>query len=155
MCVNVSPHQLRRENFVQMLADVVTDTHCDPTWIVVELTQTSLSVDDSTSIEILASLHALGIGIALGDFGTGYASLSYLRRFPLDYVKIDRSFISGTDRVEEDDAIIAAITAMSHTLNLSVVAEGVETESQSARIKALGCDAIEAYLHGRDRQAGS
>ena len=148
MCVNVSPHQLRQENFVQMLADVVSDTHCDPAWLVIELTESSLIVDDSTSIEILDSLRALGVGIALDDFGTGYASLSYLRRFPLDYVKIDRSFISGTDRVEEDDAIISAITAMSHTLNLSVVAEGVETEAQSARIKALGCDAIQGYLHG-------
>lgn len=149
MCVNVSPHQLRHENFVQMLAAIVTETNCDPAWLVIELTESSLIDDDSSSIELLDSLRALGVGIALDDFGTGYASLSYLRRFPLDYVKIDRSFINGTDRVEEDDAIIAAITALSHTLNLSVVAEGVETEAQSARVRALGCDAIQGYLHGR------
>lgn len=148
VCVNVSPHQLRQENFVQLLADVVSDAACDPGWLVIELTESSLIVDDAGSIEILDALRTLGVGIALDDFGTGYASLSYLRRFPLDYVKIDRSFISGADRTEEDDAIIAAIIAMSHTLKLNVVAEGVETETQFERVKALGCDATQGFLHG-------
>lgn len=149
MCVNVSPHQLRHENVVQTIADILVETNCKPAWLVIELTESSLIVDDASSIELIDALRALGVGIALDDFGTGYASLSYLRRFPLDYVKIDRSFVSGPDRAEEDDAIIAAITAMSHTLKLSVVAEGVETEAQFARVKALGCDAAQGYLHGR------
>jgi len=149
MCVNVSPHQLRQDGFVPMISAIVAETHCDPAWLVLELTESSLIDDDSGSIELIDALRALGVGIALDDFGTGYASLSYLRRFPLDYVKIDRSFISGTDRRDEDDAIIAAITAMSHTLKLSVVAEGVETEEQLLRVKALGCDASQGYLHGR------
>lgn len=148
MCVNVSPHQLRHEDFIQMIADALATTDCAAEWLVLELTESSLIADDAGSVELIDSLRALGVGIALDDFGTGYASLSYLRRFPLDYVKIDRSFVSGPDRADEDDAIIAAITAMSHTLKLSVVAEGVETEAQFMRVKALGCDASQGYLHG-------
>jgi len=149
MCVNVSPYQLRHESFVATLDSVVRETNCDPNWLVVELTESSLIVDDDASHELLSELRTLGVSIALDDFGTGYASLSYLRQFPLDYVKIDRSFISGPDRVDEDDAIIGAITSMSHALNLRVVAEGVETEAQAERVRALGCDAIQGYMIGR------
>jgi len=149
MSVNVSPHQLRQEHFVAKLSAVLADTACDPGWIVLELTESSLIIDDSASIELLNKIRAIGVGIALDDFGTGYASLSYLRTFPLDYVKIDRSFISGEGRIDEDDAIIAAITAMSHILNLEVVAEGIETAAQAERARALGCDAIQGYFFGR------
>ena len=155
VCVNVSPHQLRHEHFIADLARAFHETGCDPAWVVVELTESSLIIDDEASIDVLKAIRALGASIALDDFGTGYASLSYLRRFPLDVVKIDRSFITGLGTVEEDDAIIAAITTMSHTLNLTVVAEGVETETQADRIRLLGCDSLQGYLLGRPKPVDS
>ena len=149
VCVNVSPHQLRQEDFIANITSVLRETHCQAQWLTLEITETSLIVDDSGSIDLLNAVRELGIGIALDDFGTGYASLSYLRKFPFNYVKIDKSFIHGIEEIREDDAIVRAITTMSHTLGLEVIAEGIESDAQADCARALGCDALQGSLFGQ------
>ena len=114
-----------------------------------ELTESQLLDDIDNAITISRQLRALGVKLAIDDFGTGYSSLSYLKRFPVDYVKIDRSFICELDQVGEDSAIVRAIIAMVHSLELKVVAEGVETQAQADFLKAHGCDEMQGYLISR------
>ena len=109
---------------------------------------------DSTRRQ-LDGLRALGVELSIDDFGTGFSSMSYLRRFPLDELKIDKSFISGTPGDAVDLAIVKAIIALAHSLDLRVVAEGVETEAQRTRLLALGCDIFQGYLCSRPLPAAS
>jgi EAL domain-containing protein (putative c-di-GMP-specific phosphodiesterase class I) len=99
-----------------------------------------------TTIEGIDALRALGVSLSIDDFGTGYSSLGYLRRFPVDSVKIDRSFVDGLGTESEDSAIVAAVVSLGHALGLSVVAEGVETDDQLAELGALGCDRAQGFL---------
>jgi EAL domain-containing protein (putative c-di-GMP-specific phosphodiesterase class I) len=101
------------------------------------------------SAEVLQRLHDLGVKVAIDDFGTGYSSLYYLKRFPVDVVKIDRSFVDGLGTDADDDAIVTAVLSLGHALGLRVVAEGVETEAQRDRLIGLGCDAGQGYLMSR------
>ena len=149
VCANISPLQLRRDDFVDDVAAALRDTCCLPEWLTIELTESSLISDFKASAEQLHKLREIGVRVALDDFGTGYASLSYLRKFPLDYVKIDRSFIAGLGENPDDDAIIAAITTMAHTLQLEVVAEGIESLAQADRATVLGCDKLQGFLFGK------
>ena len=147
--VNLSVKQLRQGNFVSLVRQVLEETGLPADRLELELTESQLLDDIDNAINISRQLHALGVKLAIDDFGTGYSSLSYLKRFPVDYVKIDRSFISELGQVGEDSAIVRAIIAMVHSLELKVVAEGVETQAQMDFLKAHGCDEVQGYLISR------
>ena len=153
LAVNISARQFRERDFESHLAQCLAQTGCDPRRLKLELTESVVldSVDDA--IERMQRLRQLGLGFSLDDFGTGYSSLAYLKRLPLDQVKIDRAFVHhlGTDR--HDEAIIAAILAMSHTIGLSVVAEGVETEQQWALLAQHGCQGFQGYYFAKPMPA--
>lgn len=147
--VNLSVKQLRQGNFVSLVRQVLEETGLPADRLELELTESQLLDDIDNAINISRQLRALGVKLAIDDFGTGYSSLSYLKRFPVDFVKIDRSFISELDQVGEDSAIVRAIIAMVHSLELKVVAEGVETQAQMDFLKAHGCDEMQGYLISR------
>lgn len=149
IAVNVSSQQLQRSNFLKMVDDILQKTKIPPTNLMLELTE-SILIDDSKKIlEILNSLKARGIKLVIDDFGTGYSSLSYLKRFPIDKLKIDRSFVNGIDSDPNDAAIVQTIIAMAHILGLQVVAEGVETENQLKFLRLHQCDEIQGYYFSR------
>ncbi|TCD22482.1 EAL domain-containing protein [Pseudomonas sp. IC_126] len=152
--VNLSVKQLRQGNFVSLVRQVLVETGLPAELLELELTESQLLDDIDNAASISHQLRALGVKLAIDDFGTGYSSLSYLKRFPVNYVKIDRSFISELDQVGEDSAIVRAIIAMVHSLELKVVAEGVETQAQMDFLKEQGCDEIQGYLISRPVPAG-
>jgi EAL domain-containing protein (putative c-di-GMP-specific phosphodiesterase class I) len=121
----------------------------DPRGLLLEITE-SVAMDDTPStMETLRELKALGVRIGIDDFGTGHTSLAYLKRFPVDFLKIDRSFVAGFDRDRENQAIVAAVIRLAHDLNIEVIAEGVETAEQLARLREMGCDAAQGYYWWR------
>ena len=151
--VNLSAKQLRQGNLVSLVRQTLQETGLPAAMLELELTESQLLDDVENAINICNQLRALGVKLAIDDFGTGYSSLSYLKRFPVDYVKIDKTFISELDHTRGDTAIIRAIIAMVHGLELEVVAEGVETQAQMDFLKDLHCDEIQGYLISRPVQA--
>jgi len=144
--VNLSGHQLRQGNLVSLVRQVLEDTGLAPHCLELEITESQLLENVDYVIATFQQLHELGVKLAIDDFGTGYSSLSYLKRFAVDYVKIDQTFIRGVGTCVEDDAITKAIIAMAHSLELKVVAEGVENEVQLAFLKEHQCDEVQGYL---------
>jgi len=144
--VNVSAIELRRSGFSREFVDLLSDRGIAPSRLRVEVTETAMLTNTSNVLETLRALRAAGAQVALDDFGTGYSSLSYLKRFPVDYVKVDRSFVDGVATDEDDAAIVAAIVAMSHALDLEVIAEGVEQHAQALVLQQMGCDLAQGYL---------
>jgi len=128
---------------------VLEETGLAPELLELELTESQLLDSVEHIIATFQQLRDLGVKLAIDDFGTGYSSLSYLKRFPVDYVKIDQSFIRGLGEGSEDAAITRAIIAMAHSLELKVVAEGVENQEQLDFLKAQGCDEVQGYLISR------
>ncbi|AYC34928.1 EAL domain-containing protein [Pseudomonas cavernae] len=151
--VNISMHQLRQGNLVSLVRQVLTETELPPRLLELELTESQLLDNVESVISTFRQLRELGVKLAIDDFGTGYSSLSYLKRFPVDYVKIDQTFIRDLSANGEDAAITRAIIAMAHSLELKVVAEGVETQAQMDFLKAQGCDEIQGYLISRPVEA--
>jgi diguanylate cyclase (GGDEF)-like protein len=149
VAVNISAAQFRLSDFVSEVAALVSETGVDVGRIELEITEGLLLGDDHSTLETLANLRALGFRIALDDFGTGYSSLSYLQRYPIDKIKIDRSFISNLGTDPSADAVVNAIVRLARALRLDVIAEGVETELQRVRLAAAGCDDIQGYLFGK------
>ncbi len=145
LAVNLSARQLRQRSLVAWVKQVLEDTGLDPSRLELELTESQLMQNTEGAIAVLDELKALGVRIAIDDFGTGYSSLSCLRRFPVDVVKIDRSFIANITSDPEDAAIARAVIAMAHTLRLEVVAEGVETAEQLALLRDWQCDTAQGY----------
>ncbi len=143
MAVNLSARQLAQPDLVQQVADALERTGAPAERIYLEITESVLMAE--TSVDSMVALRALGVRLSIDDFGTGYSSLGYLRRFPVDTVKVDRSFVDGLGTESEDSAIVAAVVSLGHTLGLSVVAEGVETERQLAELRALGCDRAQGF----------
>ncbi|MHA6491855.1 EAL domain-containing protein [Pseudomonas borbori] len=144
--VNLSVHQLRQGNLVSLVRQVLLETQLAPQFLELELTESQLLDNVENVISTFQQLRDLGVQLAIDDFGTGYSSLSYLKRFPVDYVKIDQSFIRDLSIKGEDAAITRAIIAMAHSLELKVVAEGVETQEQLDFLKAQHCDEVQGYL---------
>ncbi len=147
--VNVSGHQLIEGDLIADIALILASHDVDPHWLEVELTEGSLMENTQHTIAGLQRLRAMGVKISIDDFGTGYSSLAYLRRFPIDTLKIDIAFIREVTSNPQDAAITRTIIELAHSLNLRVVAEGVETQAQLAFLKAAGCDQIQGYLFSR------
>jgi diguanylate cyclase (GGDEF)-like protein/PAS domain S-box-containing protein len=143
--VNVSPRQFHRDDFIDTLKDVLRDTGLDPAFLELELTENMVMHDGEHMIETLRDIKRLGVHISVDDFGTGYSSLSYLKRFPVDRLKIDRSFVRDIAAEADDAAIVRTIIALGHNLGLKVLAEGVETEAQLAFLKSNDCDEMQGY----------
>jgi len=146
MSINVSGIQFAKSDLSTTIELALNKSGLDPRYLVIEITESTIMANPSGAVETLANLKALGVGIALDDFGTGYSSLNYLRRFPIDTLKIDHSFIIDIDKNPEDEEIVAAIVAMAHALNLRVVVEGVETQEQLRVVVDKKCDAIQGFL---------
>jgi diguanylate cyclase (GGDEF)-like protein/PAS domain S-box-containing protein len=155
LSINISPRQFRQEDLPDLVAGALRETGADATAFTFELTEGMVMHDVESALVSLRALKQLGISLSLDDFGTGYSSLSYLRRFPLDEVKIDRSFVSELHHNEDDAAIAAAVVAMSQRLGLRVVAEGVELDEQLAALERLGCHEVQGFLLGRPLDAES
>ena len=149
MAVNLSPRQFAHESLLQDVARVLKETGLDPAWLELEITESMVMRQPEQAVALLGSLRAMGIHLSIDDFGTGYSSLSYLKRFPLDSVKIDRSFILDIPGSDDDVAITQAIIAMAHSLRLKVIAEGVETEEQLRFLRENGCDEMQGYYFCR------
>jgi len=153
VAINVSPRQFRQEDLAERVATVFAETGADPTYVTLELTESMVMQDVNSTLVALRTLKQLGLTISLDDFGTGYSSLSYLRRFPIDELKIDKSFINDIHENADDAAIAAAIIAMAISLGLSVVAEGVEREEQVHLLMKMGCTQVQGYYFGRPTDA--
>ena len=149
VAVNVSAAQLRLKDFVPNLRRVIEETGVDTRRIELEITEGLLLGDDAAVLDRLQQIRSLGLRIALDDFGTGYSSLSYLQRYPIDKIKIDRSFIANLGVEGDADAVVSAIVRLALALRLDVIAEGVETEAQRLRLAAAGCGDIQGYLFGK------
>ncbi|MBY0488643.1 MAG: EAL domain-containing protein [Gemmatimonadaceae bacterium] len=155
VAVNLSPRHLLLPEVVTDIQQAIHDAHCDPQALVVEITETVLAANESIIAERLKVLRELGVQIALDDFGTGYSSLAYLRRFPIDILKVDRSFLADHDADITADGVTRAIVSIGHSLGLRTVAEGVETERQLDQLVRLGCGYAQGFVIARpgDRQA--
>jgi diguanylate cyclase (GGDEF)-like protein len=149
VAVNLSARQFRHGEIVKTIDRILITLEVDPNWIELEITESLLMDDTEASQVALNDLKALGFAIYLDDFGTGYSSLAYLKKFPIDGLKIDRSFIRDIPGDADDEAITCAIIALSQALRLKVVAEGVETSSQLAFLENAGCDEIQGFLFAR------
>jgi diguanylate cyclase (GGDEF)-like protein/PAS domain S-box-containing protein len=147
--VNLSPRQLSQPGFEEAVRDVLAETGMTPSRLAFEITETVLMDLAPFTLGVVHRLRDLGVHFAIDDFGTGYSSLSYLRRFQVDALKVDRSFVGGLGRNPEDSAIVAAVVSLAHALGLSAVAEGVETEDQLERLRALGCDLGQGHYLAR------
>jgi EAL domain-containing protein (putative c-di-GMP-specific phosphodiesterase class I) len=145
IAVNLSPSQFRQGDIVTIIRDALNDAGLEACFLEVELTETAVMSDPEESIAILERLSAMGVLVSVDDFGTGYSSMSYLRRFPIDKLKIDRSFVSEVMSRPEDASIVRAIVSLAHSLRLKVVAEGVESAEQLEFLRTLGCDQYQGY----------
>jgi EAL domain-containing protein (putative c-di-GMP-specific phosphodiesterase class I) len=147
--VNVSAVQFAREDFIQLVSSILAETGLQPANLELELTESVVMHDLALSARKMAELRALGVSIAIDDFGTGYSALSYLQQLPVDYLKIDRSFVQEISGGTNPPRLIQAIVTMAHGLGIKVTAEGVETEQQLAALREMGCDQVQGYLLGR------
>ena len=147
--VNVSSIQFARQDVPSIVQKALSESRLDPRCLELEITESAIMSDPETAVKMLDQIKALGVNIALDDFGTGYSSLSHLRRFPIDTLKIDRSFIHQIDEKSTDAEIVAAIAAMAHTLGLRVVVEGIEKESHLGIVVERKCDVIQGFLFSR------
>ncbi len=151
--VNISARQFSDGQLGMRIANILQETGLSPACLELELTESILMREVSEAMQILDGLKRLGLSIAVDDFGTGYSSLNYLKQFPIDVLKIDRTFVDGLPSGEQDAQIARAIIAMAHSLNLAVIAEGVETYEQLEFLREHGCDEVQGYLFGRPMPA--
>ena len=153
MAVNLSARQIREPSFVSIVSEVLKDSGIDPTYLEIEITESMLMSDSNTIVTALDQLHEMGIQVAMDDFGTGYSSLSYLKRFPIDTIKIDRSFVAEIANDPDYAEIIKTIISMGKTLNRKIIAEGVETQEQLSILRDYHCDEIQGYFISRPMPA--
>jgi diguanylate cyclase (GGDEF)-like protein len=153
VAVNLSPLQVRDRSIVDMVRSALAESGVAPSRLVLEITEGVLIHDPDEMVKRINDLHALGVRVALDDFGSGYSNLAYLQRFPLDKLKIDRSFVAALGRSSNDGVIIQAIVALGRALGLSVLVEGVETEHQRVLLRLAGCDEMQGFLFARPAPA--
>ena len=149
IAINISPRQFLRSDLPGAIERQMRDAGLDPRVLEIEVTEGTVMNEPERMAGILGRIKAMGVSVAIDDFGTGYSSLAYLKRFPLDRLKIDRSFVSGLPEDTDDAAITRSIIAMAHSLRLKVLAEGVETDAQLQFLREHGCDEMQGYLRGR------
>jgi len=149
MAVNISAMQLRNENFLEGIFDILQDTRLDPRFLELELTESVLMKHAESTASILTALRERGVQVAVDDFGMGYSSLSYLRKFPIDALKIDQSFVRQITTVPDEIIIVKAVIGLGRSLKLRVIAEGVETQEQLAFLQAHQCDEAQGYYFSR------
>jgi diguanylate cyclase (GGDEF)-like protein len=155
VAVNISPRQFASPGFLDHIENLMANTHIDPSSIELEITESVMVEDAEIAIALLHRLRSLGLKLAIDDFGTGYSSLAYLSRFPIHKLKIDQSFVRNMQAVSEQGAIVQATIGLGHSLGLTVIAEGVETETQRAMLSAWHCDEIQGYYYSRPLPAAS
>ena len=146
VAINLSALEFRQRDLVGEVTAVLRDTGLRPEYLEIELTESVLMHQTGQVLDTLNALKALGVGISVDDFGTGYSSLAYLKRYPIDKLKIDRSFVVDTPGNADDVAIVTAIIQMGRSLQLQTVAEGVETPAQVELLSGLGCDMIQGHV---------
>lgn len=149
MSVNLSAHQLRDPKFIDILQRILDDVGLDPCWLELEITETSLMQNLETSLATLKQIRQIGVSISIDDFGTGYSSLAYLKKLPIDTLKIDKSFIHDVTKDQDDAAIVTATISLAHNMGLQVVAEGVTTAGQVKFLLDRQCSAMQGYLFSR------
>ena len=149
IAVNVSARQLRRRDFCETVAGVLAESGLPPELLELEITESSVMENPQEAIVILESLGRMGVTLAIDDFGTGYSSLAYLKLFPIDHLKIDRSFVADIEHDLNDRAIAFGTIALAHSLGLKVIAEGVETDDQLELLRTNGCDEVQGYLFSK------
>ena len=154
VAVNVGSRQLVDASFLPTVIEVLDETGVDPDSVWFEITESALLTDARAATSALRDVRGLGVHLAVDDFGTGYSSLTYLKRFPVEAIKIDRSFVAGLGIEDEDTTIVEAVVQLGRALGLTVVAEGIETPLQLNRLRELSCDRGQGYLFGRPRPAG-
>jgi EAL domain-containing protein (putative c-di-GMP-specific phosphodiesterase class I) len=147
--VNLSARQFMQADLVEEVARALWESRLEPSTLKLEITESVLMRDIDGTIDKLWALKDLGVQLAIDDFGTGYSSLSYLKRFPVDTLKIDRSFVSGLGQDSNDTAIVRSVVALAKSLNLAVTGEGIETSEQLGQLQALGCDRGQGYLFAK------
>jgi diguanylate cyclase (GGDEF)-like protein/PAS domain S-box-containing protein len=156
LSVNLSPRFVRQPQAVAEVVEVLADSGLDPGCLQLEITERTALSDDGSTLAALRALRAHGIRVAIDDFGTGYSSLSYLRRFPVDVLKLDKSFVDGLgDDIEPDAAIIEAVITLGHALGIRITAEGVERAEQAAELRTLGCDTAQGFVFARPLDAAA
>ena len=148
LAVNLSARQFKQRNLLHAVAQALAETGLAAAHLELELTESMVMHDVEQATAIMANLKALGVQLSIDDFGTGYSSLAYLRRFPIDVLKIDKTFVSDITH-DDDAAIVRAIISLAHSLRLKVIAEGVETPQQLAFLRQHGCDQMQGYLFSR------
>ena len=149
VAINVAAGQFRATNLAERIIDRIKLEGCDPRKVEIEITETGMLRDPEGVGRTVSALRAVGVSVAIDDFGTGYSSLSHLKRFPIDTGKIDRSFVADVLTDRDDAAIVYAVIALAHALDINVVAEGVETEAQRVLLAQQGCGAYQGYLFSR------
>ncbi|MFH1044806.1 MAG: EAL domain-containing protein [Pseudomonadota bacterium] len=153
VAVNISARQFREKNLLQVVAKILAETGLDPTQLELEVTESVIMQDAQQVIASLQAFRDMGVRLSVDDFGTGYSSLSYLKRFPVDRLKIDQSFVRDLSTDADDAAIAQAVITLGHTMNLRVIAEGVETPEQLAFLRKHQCDEMQGYLFGKPMPA--
>jgi len=149
LALNLSLRQLQKQDFISTLKNTMQETGCKPEWIEFEVTEGQIMSSPEEIIVVLNKIHALGIALSVDDYGTGYSSLSYLKRLPINKLKIDRSFVQKLPADEDNATITRSVIALAQSLNLNVIAEGVETKEQKEFLLESGCEDIQGYLYGK------
>ena len=153
IAVNISGKQMKHPKFIEMLTTIIQETGVDPKNLELEFTESVLMENMENTIEKFRKLKEMGIQLSIDDFGTGYSSMNYLKHFPVDRIKIDKSFVDGINSNERDSAIIEAMVTIAQSLSLRVVAEGVENSDQLHSLSKLGCDEVQGFYLAMPMQA--
>jgi EAL domain-containing protein (putative c-di-GMP-specific phosphodiesterase class I) len=147
--VNLSAYQFAQPDLMEQILQILAETELEPHCLKLELTESAIMQNADSATQILRDLRQHQIQLSMDDFGTGYSSLSYLRSFPMDYLKIDRSFVQGLDKTVKELNLVAVIVAIAQTMEMKVIAEGIETPDQLAHLRSLNCDFGQGYLFSK------
>jgi EAL domain-containing protein (putative c-di-GMP-specific phosphodiesterase class I) len=153
VAVNLSVHQLRQADLAQRVEQLLAEHRLDPSQLILEITESAAMEDAGNTLELFERLGRIGVKLSIDDFGTGYSSLSYLRRLQVSQLKIDQSFVRDLETSADARIIVKAVINLAHALNLSVVAEGVETAAQRDVLTAMDCDELQGYFYARPMTA--